>query len=64
MELKEFLSSKRKDEYWRKIILDTLSYWVCRMSGEPITPQKSKEMEEIADQVLAGRKPNKKKKKI
>jgi len=60
MKLKEFLSSKRKDEDWRKIILDTLSYWVCRISGKPITPKKLKEMEEISNQVLEGRKKYKK----
>jgi len=56
MKLKEFLSSKRKDEELRGIIINTLSCLLCRISGKVITQKKLKELEDITDQVMEGRK--------
>jgi len=44
------------EEELRKIISDRLNYWICRISGKPITIKKIKEVKEIVNQVISGRK--------
>ena len=51
----------KTDEEWREIIINRLSYWMRIISGKEITKKKSRELEDITNQVMGGRTPNKKK---
>ena len=50
----------KSDEELKEIIMDTLSYWLSRISGKVITKKKLKELENITNQVMEGQTPNKK----
>ena len=52
---------KQTDKELREIIMNTLSCLLRRISDKVITQKKLKELEDITNQVIKGRTPNKKK---